>query len=125
AAFGRLLHARQDFYAHANWVRLWLEKQDGSIIPSPDDIPLCLDPSTEPALVSGYGSIPLYLLYRIPLLGPFIKRRYLPPDSHEAMNLDSPKQGPLFPYALSAATRHTQLELELLLAEVGCGGDGV
>jgi hypothetical protein len=125
AAFGRLLHARQDFYAHSNWVRLWAEQQDNFAACSPDDTPLCLDPLAEPDMVSGYGSIPLYLLYRIPLLGPFIKRRYLPPDSHEAMNLDSPKQGPLFPYALSAATRHTRLEYELILAGMGCGGDGV
>lgn len=118
AALGRLLHARQDFYAHSNWVRLWVAQQGGLSACLPEDIEICPNPLSQPDLVSGYGSIPLYLLYRIPLLGRFVKTFYFPPNSHEAMNLDNPKQGPLFAYAMAAATRHTQLEFEYLLAEI-------
>jgi hypothetical protein len=118
AAFGRLTHARQDFYAHSNWVALKVAQQGGIDSCSPQDIPLCPKPQSEPNLISGTANIPRYLLYRVPLLGSFVKRFYLPADSHEAMNLDNPKQGALFAYAMSAATRHTQLEFETLLAEI-------
>lgn len=118
AALGRLLHTRQDFYAHSNWVRLQVERQGGLINYPPEAIPLCPDPLAEPNLISGNASIPRWLLYHIPLLGSFVKRFYFPPDSHEAMNLDTPKQGPLFAYAISAATRHTQFELDCVLAEI-------
>lgn len=124
SAFGRLTHTRQDFYAHSNWVSLHVKQLGGTAHCQPDDIPLCLNPQAEPTLISGTASIPRYLLYRVPLLGSFIKRFYLPPDSHEAMNLDNPKQGALFAYAMSAATKHTQLEFETLLAEIeGDGGE--
>jgi hypothetical protein len=118
SAFGRLLHTRQDFYAHSNWVRLQVEKQGGLDNCAPEAVPLCPDPLSQPNLISGNASIPRWLLYRIPILGSFVKRFYFPQDSHEAMNLDSPKQGPLFAYALSAATRHTQHELDCFLAEL-------
>jgi hypothetical protein len=118
AALGRLLHARQDFYAHSNWVRLWTMQQGGLSACLPADIEICPNPLNKPDLVSGYGSIPLYLLYRVPLLGRIVKTFYFPADSHEAMNLDTPKQGPLFAYAMAAATRHSQLEFEYLLAEI-------
>lgn len=122
AAFGRLLHARQDFYAHSNWVRLWVQQQGGLAACSAEAVAICPDPHAHPDLVSGTGSIPRYLLYRVPLLGRFVKTFYFPSDSHEAMNLDSPKQGPLFDYALSAATKHTQLEFELLLTKIAENG---
>lgn len=118
AALGRITHARQDFYAHANWVRLQIKQDEDKSHCLPDDIALCTKPTAEPNLISGTASIPRYLLYRVPLLGPLVKRFYLPSDSHEAMNLDNPRQGKLFAYALSAATRHTQLEFESLLAEI-------
>ncbi|NHZ72245.1 MAG: hypothetical protein GWP17_04060 [Aquificales bacterium] len=122
AALGRLLHIRQDFYAHSNWVNLWVERHGGLLVCSPKDVELCTTPQVEPDLVSGTASIPRYLLYRIPLLGPFVKRFYFPPDSHEAMNLDHPGQGSLFDYAMAAATKHTQVEFDLLLAEIAEDG---
>lgn len=118
AALGRLTHTRQDFYAHSNWVSLHVKQRGGTTHCLPDDIPLCLNPQTEPNLISGTANIPRYLVYRVPLLGALVKRFYLPADSHEAMNLDNPQQGALFAYAISAATRHTQLEFETLLAEI-------
>ena len=118
AALGRLLHARQDFYAHSNWVRLWTMQRGGLSACLPEHIEICPDPLAQPDLVSGYGSIPLYLLYRVPLLGRFVKTFYFPADSHEAMNLDAPRQGPLFDFAMAAATKHTRFELECLLVEI-------
>jgi hypothetical protein len=122
AALGRLLHARQDFYAHSNWVRLWVQQQGGLAACLPDAVAICPNPLAQPDLVSGKSSIPRYLLYRVPLLGRFVKTFYFPADSHEAMNLDSPKQGPLFNFAMAAATKHTQLEFELLLAQMAEDG---
>jgi hypothetical protein len=118
AAFGRLLHARQDFYAHANWVALWVAEQGGLENCSPEETPLCLDATAVPHLISGTSSLHLYVLYRVPLLGRLAKRLYFPPYTHEAMNLDHPGRGPLFAYALAAATKHTALEFELLLTEL-------
>jgi len=118
AAFGRLTHTRQDFYAHSNWVSLHVKQLGSTAHCQPEDMPLCLNPQFEPNLISGTASIPRYLLYRVPLLGSIVKRFYLPPDSHEAMNLDNPKQGPLFAYAMWAAAKHTQLEFKRLLAEI-------
>lgn len=121
-AFGRLLHARQDFYAHANWVRLWATEQGDLTGIRPEETPICPDATAVPGLISGTGSIPLYILYRIPLLGRLARRLYFPPHTHEAMNLDYPGRGPLFAYALAAATKHTQVELDLLLAKLSEAG---
>lgn len=117
-AFGRLLHGRQDFYAHSNWVSRWVETQGGPANCHPEDTPICPDTTAVPGLISGRAAIPLYLLYRVPLLGPLVQRLYFPPDIHDAMHLDHPGRGPLFPFAIAAATRHTQVELDLLLAEL-------
>lgn len=121
-AFGRLLHGRQDFYAHSNWVRLWTEEQGGVERCRPEEVALCLDPLSVSQLASGTGSAWRFLVYRTPLLGRLVKRFYLPPDSHEAMNLDEPGQGPHFPFAIAAATRHTRLELEQLLEALRAAG---
>src|SRR3970040_1151956 len=43
SAFGSLSHAAQDFYAHSNYVRLWVERLDGQLQP-PETID-GLDPS--------------------------------------------------------------------------------
>ena len=116
AAFGRLTHVRQDFYAHSTWVSRWVENQGGVAHCRPHETPLCLDPVTAPGLISGRSSLLLYALHRLPLLGPLCTRLFMPPDSHEAMNLDHPGRGPLFPFALAAATAHTRLELTQTVA---------
>ncbi len=65
------------------------------------------------------GSVPLY--------GRLHRRFFLPANSHEAMNLDDSSRGPLFPFAVAAAIKHTRLELELLLALIDktAGADAV
>lgn len=123
-AFGRLLHACHDFYAHSNWVRLWVAAHGGVHQCNSEETPICEDPLSVPELRSGKGSVFWYIVYRVPLAGRYIKRLYLPPDSHEAMNLDHPGQGPLFAYAMAAARKHTVAEFALLLQALHiAGGD--
>jgi hypothetical protein len=116
AAFGRLTHAVQDFYAHTNYIALWLSRypSDGNNPPR-DVAPLDPEILRSPNLRSG-KIYPLEALGLIPPLRP-LARRLLPPDSHAHMNLDDPTRGPLFPYALTAARRHTRYELHHTLKQ--------
>lgn len=112
-AFGRLLHAVQDFYSHTNYVSMWLDQFNGS--PPP---PLEIDPVQKSLLRSPdlhAGKIHLLLdgLYFIRPLRP-LALKLLPTNSHGHMNLDSPEQGPKFEYACAAAMKRTLHEFELL-----------
>lgn len=121
AALGRLLHARQDFYAHSNWIPLWAAARGGVAHCTLEALPLCLDPESVAGLQAGsatWWDNLFYVLYRIPLIGPWIRRLYLPPGSHEAMNIDNPGRGPLFPFVMEAAIRHTRLEFDQLCEAV-------
>lgn len=115
AAFGRLLHGRQDFYAHSNWVQLWADSRGGVAGCSPEQVEICLDPLVVPQLISGEGNLWHFIAVRLPLLGRLSRRSLIPATSHEAMNLDHPGRGPLFPFAAAAAVKHSRLELHLLL----------
>ncbi len=118
AAFGRLSHAAQDFYAHSNYVRLWAERLDGQY-PPPGAID-GLEPSLlkHPRLMTCRMYWPLEALYFVPGLGPLVKR-FVPKDAHAWMNLDNPKTGWLFPYAMEAAVQRTLAEFERTLAAMG------
>lgn len=115
AAFGRLTHTRQDFYAHSNWTALWVAQHGGLDRVIPEQIEVCPDPLAVPGLISGNASVFHFLACRIPLYGRWHMRHLTPPDDHEAMNLDYPGRGPLFAFAVAAATKHTAVELESLL----------
>lgn len=117
-ALGRLLHSRQDFYAHSNWVAIWAAQHGGVAQCEAQDVDLCTDPLAVPGLISGRGNVFEYLAVRAPLAGRLYRRFLLPNTSHEAMNLDDPSRGPLFPFAVAAATRHSRLELDLLLQAI-------
>ncbi len=124
-AFGRLIHAAQDFYAHSNYVRLWVEhdhQMNGAGQSSKADQidPLDADIITSPNLISGRIYFPWEILSFVPGLEP-VMRRLLPADSHTRMNLDSPKQGPLFEYALAAAIKRTIYETEFTCQEITRG----
>lgn len=112
-AFGRLLHTAQDFYAHSNYVTLWLDQYDGAPPPPPEIEPLKKELIKSPSLRSGKIYFPLDALYFFKPLRPLILK-FLPKDSHGWMNLDEPAQGPKFPYAISAATKRTAHEFDLL-----------
>ena len=110
SAFGRLMHTAQDFYAHSNYIDLWLSCQPDGALPTPSEVdPLDEDLIHTRALRSGRLYLPLEALYFVRPLRRLILR-ILPRDSHAWMNLDSPEQGPNFVYAFQAAVKRTRLE---------------
>jgi hypothetical protein len=112
AAFGRLTHTAQDFYAHSNYIDLWLANQSNGALPAPSEVdPVDLTVIANRVLRSGRIYLPLEPLSFIRILRPFVMP-LLPRDSHAWMNLDSPEQGSSFEYALQAAVKRTKLEFE-------------
>jgi hypothetical protein len=109
AAFGRLTHTVQDFYAHSNYIALWRARQPESIGSSQVD-PMDLDVINSSALCSGKAYLLEVLTFFMPLK-PLVMP-LLPRDSHAWMNIDSPERGPDFPYVLEAAVRRTRIEFE-------------
>lgn len=112
-SFGRLLHTAQDFYAHTNYVTLWLDQFDGTPPPPPEIDPLKKELVRSPSLHSGKIYLPMDALYFFKFMRPLVLK-LLPKDSHGWMNLDEPSQGPKFPYAIAAATKRTTYEFDLL-----------
>lgn len=118
-AFGRLIHTAQDFYAHSNYVSLWLDQYMGTEIPSAQDIsPLDEKVLTNSQLSSGKIYYPFELLSFVPGIKKLVIP-FLPRDSHAWMNLDSPASGEKFEYAYHAAVKRTVIELEILEANLG------
>ena len=112
-AFGRLIHTAQDFYAHTNYVALWLDEQTGTP-PTPAQIdPLKKDLIQSPSLCSGKIYFPMDMLAFLPIFRP-LALKLLPKDSHGWMNLDAPNRGFKFDYARAAAIKRTLYEFELL-----------
>jgi len=112
-AFGRLLHTAQDFYAHSNYVTLWLDQYKDAAPPPPGIEPLKKELIKSPSLRTGKIYFPFDALYYFKFMRPFVLK-FLPKDSHGWMNLDEPAQGPKFPYAIAAATKRTEHEFDLL-----------
>jgi hypothetical protein len=112
-AFGRLTHVVQDFYAHTNYVEMWLTDQTGTHTVPAEIEPLRKDLIDSPALHSGRIYLPVDALYFVPFLQK-LALVFAPRDSHAHMNLDSPAQGPNFEYARAAAVKRTAYEFELL-----------
>lgn len=114
-AFGRLTHTVQDFYAHSNYVDLWLAHTNGQSPPSPSEIdPLIGELIHSSDLHSGALYYPLEILAFIPVVKRFVIP-LLPKDSHAHMNLDSPAQGERFAYVYAAAVKRTKLEFERIV----------
>jgi hypothetical protein len=111
-AFGRFLHSAQDFYAHSNYITLWVSLFYEQTLPSPSEIdPMGPSLIASPDLRSGRVYFPLDWLYFIKRLRPIILR-LIPRDSHAWMNLDTPEQGFKFDYAMQAAIKRTVFEFE-------------
>lgn len=117
-AFGRFLHSAQDFYAHSNYITLWVSLFDLSTGSGQAALPPLhevdpMDPSLihSPDLRSGKIYLPLDALYFIKRLRP-LSLRLIPRDSHAWMNLDTPEQGFKFDYAMHAAIKRTVIEFE-------------
>lgn len=110
-AFGRLLHAAQDFYAHSNYIALWCEYHPGA---APDQTPpLLADVLTDSRLHSGRLYYPLEFLSFIPVLRPLVLP-FLPRDAHAWMNKDDPSR-PGFDFAYAAAVKRTRLEFQKVI----------
>lgn len=111
SAFGRFLHTAQDFYAHSNYITLWLDRFTRQR-PALSELD-ALDPGllNSPDLRSGKVYYPFELLYFWRPARAFALR-WLPHDSHAWMNLDSPEQGFKFDYAMQAAIKRTVSEYE-------------
>ena len=111
SAFGRLTHTAQDFYAHSNYIALWLARHVEGTLPVPSEVhPLDPDVIHSNALRSGKVYL-LELLTFIPPLKPLVMP-ILPRDAHGWMNLDYPGRGPNFKYAFQAAVKRTKIEFE-------------
>lgn len=122
SAFGRLTHTAQDFYAHSNYIDLWLSRFDNSPRSkaerggNPPSAPHEVDP-IDPTLLnhtdiqSGKLYYPFELFYYVKPLRRFVLSR-IPRDSHAWMNLDSPEQGFKFDYAIQAAVKRTKIEFD-------------
>jgi hypothetical protein len=112
AAFGRLTHTAQDFYAHSNYIPLWLKRFSEGELPLPARVePFDSALLASPELRSGRLYYPLEALSFIPALKKFVLP-LLPRDSHAWMNLDGPESGPGFDYAFEAAVRATRREYD-------------
>jgi len=112
SAFGKLTHAVQDFYAHSNYIDLWLACQPDGALPTTSEVdPLDEDLLQSRALRSGKIYLALEVLNLIKFLKPLVMP-VLPRDSHAWMNLDSPLQGPNFTFAFHAAVKRTRLEFK-------------
>ena len=112
-AFGRLTHTVQDFYAHTNYIPMWLNQYNGTPPTPPEIDPVQKSLVESPSLHSGKIYIPMDVFYFVPFLRK-LSLALLPRDSHGRMNLDSPKQGSNFAYARAAAVKRTQYEFEIL-----------
>ena len=119
-ALGRLTHTAQDFYAHSNYVDLWLNQHGGLGRTRPGDIN-GLDPDLHhsPQLRSGWFFWWRDIIYYLPLLRNFAKKYLVFADSHEAMNLDAPRSGPKFWYAIVAAKQRTVAEYHRVVQTLG------
>ena len=118
SAFGRMLHTAQDFYAHSNYVTMWLSRFDGGTPPAPPQIDP-VDPSLldSPDLRSGRVYYAFELLYLVPWLRPHVLP-FTPRDSHAWMNLDLPEQGFKFDYAVQAAIKRTEIEYQKTVSDI-------
>jgi hypothetical protein len=118
SAFGRLLHTAQDFYAHSNYIDLWLSCQPDGALPTPSEVdPVDPDLIDTRALRSGRVYLPLEVLSILRVFRP-LAMRLLPRDAHAWMNLDSPERGPNFKYAFQAALKRTEIEFEKTTQEL-------
>lgn len=108
-SFGKLTHAAQDFYAHTNYIRIWVERIGTDLsLPSAGDIYLS-DIRNDPTLISCRFYAPWEWITFIPGIGPWLGK-FFPHDSHAYLNNDSPQNSPFFPQAYRAAVLRTVFE---------------
>lgn len=118
-AFGRMCHSVQDFYAHSNYIQLWINNLNEEA-PSLSNLN-CIERSilNSKELVSHQTTFPGDYLALIPGVDKLLKP-YLPKSSHTNMNLDSPTSGDNFYWAYHSAVVRTKIELEKVIGELHC-----
>ena len=111
-AFGKLTHTTQDFYAHSNYIPLWLDSFHGATLPPPPEVD-SVSPGIlkSPDLRSGKLYYPFEALTFIPKVGKLFVP-LMPRDSHAHMNHDGPDDSPVFDYAFHAAIKRTRVEFD-------------
>jgi len=127
AAFGRLIHTAQDFYAHSNYVDLWLAhvSENGQTPPPPPKIAPLMDELIQSSeLHSGVLYYPWELFAFVPVVKRFVIP-LLPKDSHAHMHLDSPARGKRFDYAFEASVKRTKYELDKTVAGLSSGQEAL
>ncbi|MBM4422608.1 MAG: hypothetical protein FJ030_04345 [Chloroflexi bacterium] len=120
AAFGRLTHTAQDFYAHSNYVDLWLAARGGIERARPEGID-GLDPAIldSPNLKTAHFYLWRDFIFYVPLFQRFARKHLVFPNSHEEMHLDDPSRGPKFYYAIAAAKQRTLAEYRRAIQSLG------
>jgi hypothetical protein len=117
-AFGRMIHAVQDFYSHSDYIPRWLSRFNGATPPAPEEVdPVSSDILQHPDLHSGKLYYPLEALAFIP----FLKKTVLPllpADSHAHMNLDKSDGTGRFDYIMQASIKRTRLEFDNTIAKL-------
>jgi hypothetical protein len=117
-AFGRMIHAVQDFYAHSDYIPRWLSRFNGGTPPAPGEVdPVSPDILHHPGLHSGKLYYPFEFLAFIPPLRKFALP-HLPADSHAHMNHDDYNDKGLFEYVFQAAVKRTKIEFENTIAKL-------
>jgi hypothetical protein len=123
-AYGQFTHALQDFYAHSNYISLYvqehqiqLEQWDGQID--------CLDQTIlqSPDLISGHFYSPWEFVTFLPGIGKLFIPLF-PRTSHAHMNIDSPAASRWFPLAYRAAVERTRVESDQLFAALSAVNAG-
>lgn len=117
-AFGRLTHVVQDFYAHSNYIQLWLNKFPYEEKPTPQFVvAMDMEILQDPNLHSGN----VYIFDWLAFIPGFyaIAHHLTPADSHTHMNLDHPDRGMQFSYAIEAAVMRTAYEFKQTAALLG------
>jgi hypothetical protein len=118
SAFGRLTHTAQDFYAHSNYIDLWLALHTNGSRPAPFGVnPVEPAVLRSEALRSGKLYYPLEVFSFIKPLKPLVLP-LLPRDSHAWMNIDSPEQGFKFDYVMQASIKRTVIEFEETIVNI-------
>ena len=126
AALGRLLHTVQDFYAHTNYVALWVaEWAEESKLDSQEMLAahqmtdgMASQLRDHPDLCVAQWCLWRDPIYYVPLLGKLMRRWWLPACSHEAIHLDSPQRGDYFAVAMAIARQRSLAEYARAVAAI-------
>jgi hypothetical protein len=127
AALGRLLHTAQDFYAHTNYVALWLAEKGEAVLANLEiDLEINLEGNdgleshlwSHEHLQIAQWTAWREPLYYVPVIGNLMRWIWLPEASHEAIHLDSPDRGPRFQVAMAIAQQRTHKEYAQAVATI-------